>query len=54
MMIPAGQESVMTLLEFPLLQLGDPRGIGSSASVLNYAWDVLDSRKESFAKRFFP
>ena len=36
-MMHVGQESMMTLLEFPPLQLGDPRHIRSSVSVLNYA-----------------
>lgn len=50
MMIRVEQESMMTLLEFSLLQLGDPRCTRSSLSVLNYAWDVLGSTKETFAK----
>lgn len=32
-----GQEALMTLLEFPLLQLGDPRCIRGSMRVLNSA-----------------
>lgn len=36
-MILVGQENMMTLLEFPLLQLGDSRCIRASASILNYA-----------------
>lgn len=51
-MILVGQETIVTL--FPLLQMGDPRCIRGSVSVLNYAWDVLGSTKEAFAKSFFP